>query len=315
MAIEMTPRRKSPPPRRSLLAALLAVGLILLSADGAMAAERLRLFVTVAPQAFLAERLGGEAATVETLAAKGQDPHTFEATPKQVAALARAHLYCTVGLPFEKTLVAKARAANPALAVADTTRGIARLPMAEEPDSHAGHAEHGEPDPHLWLAPANLRIMARNMAGALIAARPEQKTLFQRNLATLDGELAALDRRLAASLAPYKGRAFYVFHPAFGYFAAAYGLSQKAVETGGKSPSPRRLAELVRQARADGVTVIFVQPQFDTKAAATVARGIGGTVTAIDPMAREVTTNLAAIGAAIEQAFRSQPAGGGGRRP
>lgn len=318
MAIEMTRRRKSPPPRRALLAALLAVGLILLSAGGAVAAERLRLFVTVAPQAFLAERLGGEAATVETLAAKGQDPHTFEATPKQVAALARAHLYCTVGLPFEKTLVAKARAANPALAVADTTRGIPRLPMTEEDDSHPGHAEdgrHGEPDPHLWLAPANLRIMARNMAGALIAARPEQKALFQRNLATLDKELAALDRRLAVSLAPYKGRAFYVFHPAFGYFAAAYGLSQKAVETGGKSPSPRRLAELVRQAKADGVTVIFVQPQFDTKAAATVASGIGGTVTAIDPMAREVTVNLAAIGAAIEQAFRSQPAGGGGRRP
>lgn len=276
-----------------------------------MATERLRVFVTIAPQAFLAERLGGEAVEVSMLAAKGQDPHTFEATPKQIAALAQAHLFFTVDLPFEKTLVAKAQAANPRLHVSDSTRGIARLPMVEE--EHDLHADHGETDPHVWLAPANLRVMANNMTTALIAARPDQQALFQRNLASLDAELQALDHRLSVNLAPYRGRAFYVFHPAFGYFAAAYHLTQKAVETGGKSPSPKHLAELVRQAKADGVKVIFVQPQFDAKAAATVARGIGGTVAPIDPMAKEVTTNLATIGAAIEQAFRQQATAGGAK--
>jgi zinc transport system substrate-binding protein len=61
--------------------------------------------------------------------------------------------------------------------------------------------------------------------------------------------------------------------------------------------------------------VIFVQPQFDAKAAATVARGIGGSVVSIDPMAREVPANLTAVAVAIDQAFRQQPATGGVVRP
>lgn len=284
-----------------------------------LAAPKTQVFVTVAPQAFLAERLGGEAVEVQILAAKGQDPHTFEPTPKQAAALAQAQLFFTVDMPFEKQLVAKVLAANNRkLRVVDSTTGITRLAMTEGEDGHGHQAlqpgqanDRGEPDPHVWLAPANLTIMARNMAAALIATMPERRELLRRNLDSLLHELTALDQRLAASLAPHRGKTFYVFHPAFGYFAQAYGLTQEAVETGGKSPSPKRLAELVRQAKADGVRVIFVQPQFDAKAAATVARGIGGSVVSIDPMAREVPANLTAIAAAIEQALRQQPATGG----
>jgi zinc transport system substrate-binding protein len=287
-----------------------------------LAAPKTQVFVTVAPQAFLAERLGGEAVEVHILAAKGQDPHTFEPTPKQAAALAQAQLFFTVDIPFEKQLVAKVLAVNnPKLRVVDSTTGITRLAMTEEhhDGGHAAQAsrakEQGEPDPHVWLAPANLMIMAQNMAAALIAAMPERRELLRRNLDSLLSELAALDQRLAASLAPHRGKTFYVFHPAFGYFAHAYGLTQEAVETGGKSPSPKRLAELVRQAKADRVRVIFVQPQFDAKAAATVARGIGGSVVSIDPMAREVPANLTAVAVAIDQAFRQQPATGGVVRP
>ena len=57
--------------------------------------------------------------------------------------------------------------------------------------------------------------------------------------------------------------------------------------------------------------MIFVQPQFDSRSATTVAQAIGGTVVPIDPMAREVTANLVTIASAIEQAFRQQPATGG----
>ena len=294
---------------RRLVATVIGCCLTLLGTTAARAAEPLLVFVTLPPQAFLAERIGGQAVTVHTLVAKGQDPHTFEATPRQVAALAQARLFFTVGLPFERTLVAKAAANNRNLLVMDSTSTIARLPMVEE--EHDLHADHGEPDPHVWLAPANLRLMANNMTAALIAARPEQKALFQRNLAALDAELQALDHRLSVGLAPYRGRAFYVFHPAFGYFAAAYHLTQKAVETGGKSPSPKRLTELIRQAKADGVKVIFVQPQFDTRSAATLAQAIGGSVVPIDPMAKEVTANLTAIAAAVEQALHQQATSGG----
>ena len=273
-----------------------------------LAAEKTVIFVTVAPQAFLVKRLGGAAVEVHTLIGKGQDPHTYEPTPRQAAALAGAHLFFTVDLPFERRLVEKVRAGNQALRVVDTTSGITRIAMEEE--HHAAQAQtntlppHEESDPHVWMAPANLRRMAATVATALGEAMPAERSSIQHNLAILDRELLSLDQQLTTQLAPHRGKTFYVFHPAFGYFAGTYGLHQKAVETGGKAPSPRQLSELIRRAREDGVRVIFVQPQFDAKSATTVANGIDGRVVAIDSLAENVLENLALVAGAIAHSMR-----------
>lgn len=269
-------------------------------------AAKVRIFVTVPPQAYLAERIGGEAVEVHTLVGKGQDPHTFEPTPRQAAALAGASLFFTVDIPFEKQLAAKVAASNRNLRIVDSTRGIVRLPLTET--HHTAHAKDDHPgneaDPHLWLATDNLRIMADNMAGALSTTMPERKELLQKNLASLKQEISTLDKRLTTTLAPHRDKTFYVFHPAFGYFAQAYGLKQKAVEISGKSPTPRQLTALIRQAREDRVRTIFVQPQFDSKSADTVAQAINGAVVPIDPLDKEVLRNLATIAGAIEQSLK-----------
>ncbi len=273
----------------------------------ATTAVKTQIFVTVPPQAYLVQRIGGDAVEVHALVGKGQDPHTFEPTPRQAAALASASLFFTVDTPFEKQLVAKVAASNRRLQIVDSTRGIVRLPLTE-PDHHDAHAKEGhsdnEADPHLWLATDNLQIMADNMAAAMSTAMPGHKEIIQKNLASLQNEINALGKRLTITLAPQRGKTFYVFHPAFGYFANAYGLKQKAVEISGKSPTPRQLAALIRQAKEDRVHTIFVQPQFDSKSANTVALAINGTVVAIDPLDQEVLHNLAAIATAIEQALR-----------
>ena len=293
---------------RSLTATLLLLAILCWTTTSlAATATKTRIFVTVPPQAFLAQKIGGEAVEVHTLVSKGQDPHTFEPTPRQAAALAGASLFFTVDLPFEKQLVTKVAASNRKLRIVDSTQGIIRLPLTEahhhETSAKEAHSDN-EADPHLWLAPDNLRIMADNMAVALFATMPERKESLQKNLVTLQKEISALDRRLATTLAPHRGKTFYVFHPAFGYFAKAYGLKQKAVEINGKSPTPRQLTALIRQAREDRVRTIFVQPQFDSKSADTVARAINGAVVPIDPLAQEILQNLATITAAIEQALK-----------
>ncbi|HCC53817.1 MAG TPA: ABC transporter substrate-binding protein [Desulfobulbaceae bacterium] len=293
---------------RSLTATLLLLVILCWTTTSlAASATKTLIFVTVPPQAFLAKKIGGETVKVHTLVSKEQDPHTFEPTPRQAATLAGAKLFFTVDIPFEKQLAAKVAASNRNLRIVDSTIGIIRLPLTE-PHHHKTTAKEAhsdnEADPHLWLAPDNLRIMADNMAAALSATMPERKEFLQKNLATLQKELNAIDRRLATTLAPHRGKTFYVFHPAFGYFANAYGLKQKAVEINGKSPTPRQLTALIRQAREDRVRTIFVQPQFDSKSANTVARAINGTVVPIDPLAQEVLQNLASITAAIEHALK-----------
>jgi zinc transport system substrate-binding protein len=271
--------------------------------------DRVRIFVTVPPQAFLVERIGGDAVEVHTLVGKGQDPHTFEPTPRQAASLARANLFFTVDIPFERQLVAKVAASNRKLQIVDSSRGIIRLPLTE-PHHHETHAkkEHSsnEADPHVWLATDNLRIMAVNMTAALSAILPEHKEILDRNLASLQSEINAVGKCLTTTLTPHRGKTFYIFHPAFGYFAHAYGLKQRAVEISGKSPTPRQLTALVNQAKKDRAQTIFVQPQFDRKSAETVAQAINGTVVPIDPLDREVLRNLVTIAAAIDQSLKER---------
>ncbi|MFZ5775331.1 MAG: metal ABC transporter solute-binding protein, Zn/Mn family [Thermodesulfobacteriota bacterium] len=301
----LTPR---PSPSPWLPALLLTAMLLSFWGSSCLAAEKTRVYVTVPPQAFLAKQLtDGEEVEVLTLIGRGQDPHTFEPTPRQAAALAAARIFFTVELPFERQLVNKVRAGNPSLKVVDTTSGISHLPMTD--DHHHGGAAHdvhgaeSQWDPHVWMTPANLQRMATVMATALGEEMPARRQAIDRNLAALDEELAGLERRITARLSPHRGKTFYVFHPGFGYFANAFGLTQKAVETGGKTPSPRQIATLIRQAQQDRVRVIFVQPQFDTKSAATVASGINGSVMPIDSLAENVTENLDRIATAIAESM------------
>jgi zinc transport system substrate-binding protein len=97
---------------------------------------------------------------------------------------------------------------------------------------------------------------------------------------------------------------FMVFHPAWGYFAAAYGLKQVPVEIEGKKPKPAQLKELIEHARQNGITVVFVQPQFSTQSAALVAREIGGRVAIADPLAEDWAANLRRVAEKFEAALK-----------
>ncbi|HNR32786.1 MAG TPA: zinc ABC transporter substrate-binding protein, partial [Candidatus Hydrogenedentes bacterium] len=267
--------------------------------------DQLAVFAGVAPLAGLVEHVGGDRVDVRVLVSSGQDPHTFDPEPRQVLALNRAHLYFNTHLAFETRLIEKATAQAASLRVVDVLDGVALLPNEEHHGNHAhGEAcEHAHFDLHVWLGPPQLRVLAHNVCDALVAADPAHAAVYR---ARLDDFLEALDAaqgRIAAKLAPYAGRRFFVYHPAFTYFASAFDLEQAAVETGGKSPTPRHVRALVHQAIEERVNVIFVQPQFARHAAAAVAACIGGRVVAVDPLARDVLANLERIAEELAAAF------------
>lgn len=144
------------------------------------------------------------------------------------------------------------------------------------------------------------------MATALSQEDPGHRDAYAKNLARLSQRLGGLDKTITARLAPYSGESFFVFHPAFGYFAHAYHLHQVAVETGGKSPTPRQLSVLIGKARAEKVKVIFVQPQFDPRSVEVVAQAIGGQVITLDPLGEDVAANLKRMADKIGEALKGQ---------
>lgn len=263
------------------------------------------VFVSVPPQKYFVDRIAGDHAQTRILIAPGQSPHTYTPTPRQIADLSRASVYFTIGIPFEEQIAKKAAAQNRSLRIEDMGRGVERFDAVEHEHEHehGHHDEHGELDPHIWMSPRNAVSMAENTAAVLSALDPTNREAYEKNKQALIADLRALDHKLSAMLEPFKGQRFYVYHPAFGYFAQAYGLEQVAVETGGKEPPARTLDALIRSARSDGVRVIFVQPQFSKKSADRVAREIGGVVIPLDGLAEDYIANMEIMAQEIVSGF------------
>ena len=289
--------------RRPVVSAFLVI--VLASVAGSAAPPE--VFVSIPPQAYLVERIGGEHVTVSVLLPGGQEPHTFEPTAKQVMALGGARLYFQLGtLPFERRLAKKLAGGNTGLVVVDTSKGV-RLRQLEAHDPHGAEEHHrGLSDPHIWLGPRSIAVQAKNVAEALSHTDPRHERDFKENLEALLEDLADVDAGIRKTLAPYKGRTVYVFHPSFGYFTDAYGLTQRAVEIHGKTPTPRQIQSLISEAKGDGVRVIFVQPQFDKSSAEAVARAIGGVVAPVDALARDLLGNLRDMAGKIESGFAGE---------
>lgn len=261
----------------------------------------------VPPVAYIAGRIAGT--PVASALPEGRSPHDFSPSPAAVRDAARARFFFHTGMPFEKLMLKSL----PEAGALDVSDGIKRIPMEEDccheehEHHHRHHHGHGHDadalDPHVWLSPENCRIIASRILAALSAAQPERKKEFEANYGKLAGELAAIDAQLRETLRPYKGRTFFVHHPAFGYFAAAYGLRQRGIEMGGREPSPAQLADVIREAREHAVKTIFVQKEFNPASSAALARAIGGTTAELDPLAADVTANFRAVGSALLAGF------------
>jgi zinc transport system substrate-binding protein len=295
------------------LPALFLLGSLCAAESVAPAEEPLRVFVGIPPAKWLVERVGGDRTAVQVMVPPGRSPHVYEPTPRQMVDLAKSRVYFGMGSPFEETLLPRIRSSHPKLRVEDCSKGVERRKMEAHHDhedehghdkDHAGDHDLENLDPHVWLSAPNLHKMAVNICQVLTEESPSGKAAFESNRDALIKELDEVDKHLAEVLRPLRGRAIYVFHPAFGYFTDQYGLVQKAVELEGKSPTARQLRDLVRQAREDQVRVLFVQPQFDQRAIQTLAESIDGAVTRLDPLAEDVLKNLRHMADEIEKALK-----------
>lgn len=276
----------------------LVLALLLLLPGALLAAtEPLSVFVSVVPQRTFVERIGGDWVEVKALVEPGANPHLFEPRPREIAALAEADLYIRIGASFEDAWMSRIQAANPRLRILDAREGIALRPLDEahehrEPSDDGHEHEHEALDNHVWTSPPLVKIMAGRIRDALSELAPEHAEDFAANSAAFMAELDALDAEIRALLADLDERRFLVFHPAWGYYADTYGLTQVAIEREGKEPGPRALAAIIEQARREGIRVVVVQPQMSTRSAEEVARAIGGRVAPVDPLSPDYAATL-----------------------
>ena len=283
-------------------------GLVLLTSFVGVRAQSLEtapipVFVSILPEKYFVERVGGERVDVSVLVAPGQSPHTYEPTPRQMSRLAGARLYFRIGMPFEDAWMERLAEANPRMEIVDLREGI-RLRPIDALDGAGKHDHAGLPDPHVWTDPRLVQIMAAHIRDVLSAVDPTHREQYTARYDAFARDLEALDADIRLRLKDLEGQKFMVFHPSWGYFADAYDLQQVPIESEGKEPGPRSLARVIDLGRKQGIHVIFVQKQFSQRYAETVAGAIGARVVKVDPLAEDYLDNMRHVAMAFAEALR-----------
>jgi zinc transport system substrate-binding protein len=273
-------------------------GILCLAAPLASFGDRpIVVVVSVLPEKYFVERVGGKYVEVTVLVGPGQDPHIYEPMPRQVALLDQAQVYFPIGMPFEQAWIPRIERANPKLRVVDLSAGLPGL------GAETGQGSHGVLDPHTWTSPPLVEAMAVKIRETLVRLDPARAAAYQANEAAFVRDLKALDEEIRKLLGPYRGRAFMVFHPAWGYFARTYGLRELAIESEGKEPGPKTLVSLIELAKTERIGTIFVQQQFSRRSADIVARAVGAKVVALDSLAEDYLANMRLVARRIAQAL------------
>lgn len=264
---------KSGPARRAVATAvaLAVAGGCASGATGPTAGGRPVIVTSLFPIAAVIERIGGPAVAVRDLAPPGVEPHDLELTSTQLDAILDASLAVVMGKDFQPSIeTGAARRDGP------TVRVLDRL----------GGAVHGT-DPHVWLDPALLARVVRELAPAVAATVPRaQRVAIHRRAEATARELEALDAEYRAGLRTCDRDVIVSAHDAFGYLARRYDVRVEAIAgiSPEQEPDPQRLAELAELVQRDHVTTVFTEELVSPRVARTLAREAGVRTAVLDPI-------------------------------
>ncbi|WP_245666455.1 metal ABC transporter substrate-binding protein [Actinomadura latina] len=257
-------------------------------ADAGVPPGKTAVVASFYPMAWLAERVGGDDVFVRTLTRPGTEPHDLELTARQVADIEDAGfaVYVRGVQPAVDDAVGR-HAKGRSL---DAASVVGTLPPPGETDDAEAHdgVRHREAsyDPHIWLDPHRMAVVATALGERLAAADPGHASGHRRRAEATAAELAGLDRAFRDGLKTCARREIITAHAAFGYLADRYGLRQIPVSgvdpSGG--PSPKRLAELTRLVSATGATTVFTETLASPKTAEALAREAGVRTAVLDPV-------------------------------
>jgi zinc transport system substrate-binding protein len=260
---------------------------------------QIRVATTIIPLGEFVQTVGKDRVAVTVLVPPGGEPHTFEPSPSQIREVADADIYVENGVGLESWMDNILKV-NPHMLVVDSSKGISLIAGNSEAASSGQRAM----DTHIWLSPRDVMIQVRNICDGLIEVDPAGKDFYINNRDNYITKLKELDGYLNSTFVGVKKKKFVVLHPAWTYFARDYGLEQIAIEVEEKEPGPRYLSEVVSVAKANNITTVFVEPQYNPKMAEVISKEINGKVVTIDDLATNYIDNLKSVGEKIAESLR-----------
>lgn len=256
----------------------------------ASAQAEVRVLTSIKPLQLIAAAVQDGVGAPEVLLPPGASPHHYALRPSDVRRVRDADLLYWVGADLENFLP---RVLNnrqkPQVAVQDLP-GMALRHFGDSHEEHAGHREDhadedlghdhdhrpGSLDAHLWLSPVNAKVIAARMAADLSALDAANAARYAANLQAFEQRLDALDGRIRPQLAALQGKPYFVFHEAFDYFEAAYGLKHAGVFSvlTEVQPGARHVAAMRERLQAAGPSCVFSEPPLRPRLAETLTAGL-----------------------------------------
>lgn len=284
------------PPRQSRLRAGLAalaslIGAVMMAplSTPARAQEPMPVVASFSILGDLLANVGGDRIAVTVLVGPDGDGHTFQPSPADARTVANASIVFMNGVGFEGWMPRLIKASGTKATFVEAGAGIPLRAMPEEEggdhDHDHGH-DHGGQDPHVWQSVANVKIMVGNIRDGLIAADPAGRSTYEANTTAYLAQLDALEAEIKAAIAaiPQERRKVITSHDAFGYFAAAYGVSfiaPQGVSTESEA-NARAVARIIRQIRDQKIPAVFIEnisdPRLVKRIAEETGAKIGGTL-------------------------------------
>jgi zinc transport system substrate-binding protein len=265
--------------------------------------------VSILPQKTFLKKIGGDKVNISVMVKQGSSPHSYEPKPSQMRNINNADIYFSIGIDFEDTWLNKFKDLNTDMIVKDMGNEIEKISIVQHShhknkqskNENHNHAHTGyKKDPHIWLSPINVKIIATNIYKELSQIDKKNKSYYKINLENFLEEITQTDIKIKQLLKNTPAHSkFMVFHPSWGYFARDYSLIQFAIESGGKSPKPKQIAYLIDAAKEEKVKALFTAPEFSTKTAKQIAKEVGVPVVKISPLSAQWSENLIGLAEAI----------------
>ncbi len=239
--------------------------------------------VSILPQKYFVEQIAGDHFDINVLIPPGASPASYDPTPSQIVELAKSKIYFKIGyIEFEKNWLDKISEEYPQLNIIDNSAGLDLIENQEHDQGHGHH--HGFIEPHTWMSPENVKIIARSIYEALLKFDNQNESFYTENYNRFILEIESLNQDISEQLQDASSRSFIIYHPALTYFAKAYKLLQLPIEIEGKNPSAYHIKQIIDSAKSQNIQIIFIQKQFDQEKAKIIASEINGNVIAIDPL-------------------------------
>jgi len=231
-----------------------------------MMAYGLEIGVSIPPEKSIVKAIGGKKVSVKVILPKGATPVTYSPTLSQIAEIGKVPLFFSIGVPFEKKFIPLLK--RNGVTVVDLGELVNRRQVK------------GIKDPHIWLSPPMLIAEGAVVVRELIKRDPTNRNYYLQNYRKFVERLLELNR-VGYTLI---GKSFITFHPAYGYFAETYGITQIPIENSEGGSSIALLERIVELGRKQKAKVVFIAPEYPKRFAEKVAQQLGAKVVVVSPL-------------------------------